>query len=130
MLTNAEADAAIDAGPPPTADTWAIVELMGHVRLGGRLTEEERFGAKLGRLDIPNPAGGFVTQFFGGQSVYRITIVSEEAARAVAVRAPAPVSPWELPRQLKAADPRPQDDDEDLLDLGDRDSDDGPVLPL
>lgn len=31
---------------------WAIVELMGHVRLAGYVTEEERFGAKLGRIDI------------------------------------------------------------------------------
>lgn len=30
------------------ADSWAIVELMGHVRIAGRITEEERFGAKLG----------------------------------------------------------------------------------
>lgn len=82
-------------------DTWAIVELMGHVRLGGKLTEEERFGVKLGRLDIPD-GERFVTQFFGGQSVYRITIVDEAAARAVARRTPEPVSAWELPKQLEA----------------------------
>lgn len=29
-------------------ETWAIVELMGHVKLAGRLTEEERFGTKMG----------------------------------------------------------------------------------
>jgi hypothetical protein len=33
--------------------SWAIVELMGHVRIAGRVSEEERFGAKLGRIDIP-----------------------------------------------------------------------------
>jgi hypothetical protein len=82
-------------------ETWAIVELMGHVRLGGRLTEEERFGVKLGRLDIPS-GETFVTRFFGGSSVYCITIVSEEAARAVAQRTPEPVQPWELPKQLTA----------------------------
>lgn len=36
---------------------WAIVELPSdqgsHVRMAGYLTEEERFGSKLGRLDIP-----------------------------------------------------------------------------
>ena len=93
-----------NAAPP---DTWAIVDLMGHVRIAGRLTEEERFGVKMGRLDMPTAGGGFATRYFGGASVYSITIVSEEAARAVAVRNPEPVSPWEMPKQLpaRAAEP-------------------------
>lgn len=97
------------------ADTWAIVELMGHVRLAGKLTEEEKFGAKMGRLDIP--AGGeperFVTQLFGGGSVYRITYVTETVARDVCSRhSPAPVSPWDYPKlPLKTAD-----DDDDVID--------------
>jgi hypothetical protein len=113
------------------AEMWAIVELMGHVKLAGRMTEEEKFGAKMGRLDIPRTpdpnckacggwghidksdvgegqtahpcglCGGFVTQFFGGGSVYRITIVSEAVARHVAKgNAPAPVSPWDFPKAL------------------------------
>lgn len=79
-------------------ESWAIVELMGHVKLAGKLTEEERFGAKMGRIDIPRDAEKFVTQYFGGGSVYRITPTTEEIARAVAARnAPAPVHAWELP---------------------------------
>ncbi len=35
-------------------ESWAVVELMGHVRMAGRVTEEERFGSKMGRIDIPN----------------------------------------------------------------------------
>jgi hypothetical protein len=113
-------------------DTWAIVELMGHIKLAGKLTEEERFGSKLGRLDIPTaekctcpnadrksadepttPCGlcqgagfvaSFMTQYFGGGSVYRITVVSEEVARHVARQsAPAPVSPWDFPRRALPA---------------------------
>ncbi len=83
-------------------EVWAIVELMGHVRLAGRLAEEEHFGAKMGRLDIPQ-GDGFVTQLFGGGSVYRITVVTEEVARHVCKQAsPAPVSPWDFPKQLPA----------------------------
>jgi hypothetical protein len=102
-----------------TFDQWAIVELMGHVRLAGRLTEESHFGSALGRIDIPKDhdlAAGedaFITQFFGGASVYRITPVSEEAARQVARMArPAPI--YRL--ALTAAPPRPSyeygDDDD------------------
>lgn len=81
---------------------WAIVELMGHVKLAGRLTEEEKFGAKMGRLDIPQ-GDGFVTQMFGGGSVYRITVVTEDVARHVCKQtSPAPVSPWDFPKRLEA----------------------------
>lgn len=80
-----------------TFDQWAILELMGHVLLAGRITEEEHFGSKVGRIDIPN-GDGFTTQFFGGGSVYRLTPTTEEIARKVAAGSqPVPVSLWESP---------------------------------
>lgn len=93
-----------DANKQPAPDVWAVVELMGHVKLAGRLTQEEQFGAKLGRLDIPQADGTFVTKFFGGQSVYAVTVVTEAVARRVAETAssPAPVSPWDFPKALPA----------------------------
>lgn len=92
-------------------EEWAIVELMGHVRLAGRVTEESHFGAALGRIDVPtDDEGGFVTSFFGGGSVYRVTPVSEEAARQVARSArPSPIYRLEL----TAAPAKPQYDYED-----------------
>ena len=76
---------------------WAIVELMGHVKVAGRVTEDELFGAKIGRIDIPKPEGGFTTQYFGGSSVYRLTPTDETTARLVAIkRQPQPVYPWQL----------------------------------
>lgn len=128
-------------------DSWAIVELMGHVRMAGRVSEEERFGAKLGRIDIPQPeveckacggsgralpfddadkrdcqecsgtkkiSGGFVTQYFSGQSIYRMTPCTEAVARQVAKSAqPQPVSPYEFPKQLTRAAPSYQDEDDE-----------------
>jgi hypothetical protein len=93
-------------------EQWCIVELMGHVRMAGKVTEQELFGTKLARIDIPSPDGGqSVTQYFGGSSVYRITPVTEELARAVAAHnSPAPIHIWELPKGLK---PAPGDDDDD-----------------
>lgn len=86
-------------------DSWAILELMGHVRMAGRVTEEERFGAKMGRIDVPNREGdGFTTVYFGGGSVYRMTPTTEEIARSVARGSqPEPVHRWELPQPEKAA---------------------------
>lgn len=60
---------------------WGILELMGHVRLAGRITEEERFGGKMGRIDIPS-GEGFVTQFFNASSIYRLTPTPREIALA------------------------------------------------
>lgn len=78
-------------------EQWAVVELMGHVRLAGRVTEENLFGTALGRVDVPTSDTEFLTQFFSGSSVYRITPVSEEAARQVARSArPAPIYRLEL----------------------------------
>lgn len=87
---------------------WGILELMGHVRIAGYITEEEHFGAKVGRIDIPGPNGETVTQFFGGSSIYRLTPCSEEIARAVArTGSHAPVSRWELrlPEPKEASHP-------------------------
>lgn len=79
-------------------DFWAVVELMGHVKMAGKLTEEEHCGIKMGRLDVPKADGTFVTVFFTGSSVYRITPCSEELARRMSLHGgPQPVSRYELP---------------------------------
>lgn len=75
---------------------WGILELMGHVKLAGYITEEELFGKKMGRIDIPH-GDGDVTQYFGGDSVYRLTPCTEDTARKFAVNSrPLPVYLWEL----------------------------------
>lgn len=111
-------------------DQWAILELMGHVRLAGRVTEEEHFGAKLGRIDIPN-GDGFTTQYFSGGSIYRLTPTTEEIARGVAARnQPEPVHRWELPAPQQhpidaapAGEPDPYDEPYDDEGYDDADDD-------
>lgn len=63
-------------------DTWAVVEMMGHLTIAGRVTRPGEYGG-LWQIDIPE-GESFRTEFFGSQSVYRIRIVSEEIARAYA----------------------------------------------
>lgn len=84
-------------------ESWAIVELMGHVRMAGRVSEESHFGAALGRIDIPMGEGDdFVTQYFGGSSVYRVTPCDEATARVVAAsNRPQPVHRYELPSPVE-----------------------------
>lgn len=95
-------------------DGWAILELMGHVRLAGRVTEESHFGVAIGRIDIPTN-DGYTTQYFGGSSIYRLTPTTEEIARSVALHnQPMPVRTWELPSpQQIEVDPVDDDADQD-----------------
>jgi hypothetical protein len=79
-------------------DFWAVVEVFGHLRLGGKAVEETHLGQAMLRLDIPGPDGELRTRWFGGGAIFSISPVSEELARAVAAGVdPAPVKRWELP---------------------------------
>jgi hypothetical protein len=92
----AETPAAIDVENEGQLATWAIVEIMGHRRLIGYLTEQEIGGHPMLRIDIlsKQPA----TQYYGGSAVYCITPVTEETARrAAGLNQVAPVKLWELP---------------------------------
>jgi len=103
---------------------WAVLEQLGHRRTAGLVSEEERFGTLLGRIDVPRPETdtGFVTVYFAGSSVYSLTPCTEEVARAVAKsNQPAPVHSYELPKALPAPAgnpmvPFPDDDEDDVFE--------------
>jgi len=102
------------------AEEWAVVELFGHVRLAGRVSEVERYGGKLLRLDIPRPDGGgwLATKDIGQGALYAVTYVAEAVARLVAQHhQPAPVHHYELeaPSTTAGRDDDDEDDDEDFL---------------
>lgn len=103
--------------PAPESGTfegWAILELMGHRRLGGYVREVTLAGAGMLRIDVPGdddeaarlypgasskpaPTSG-ATQFVSPQSLYALTPCTEATARAVARACRVePVQRWELP---------------------------------
>ena len=69
------------------AASWAIVELMGHRKLAGLVSEEIRFGAPMCRIDVPaiGEVAAF-TQYYGGHAIFSMTPVSEQVARGVAAK--------------------------------------------
>lgn len=79
-------------------DQWAILEILGHRRLAGRLTEASIAGGSFLRIDIPETDGQPpMTQYYAPSSVYAITPTTEDIARRAAARfRPAPVNRWEL----------------------------------
>jgi hypothetical protein len=82
--------------PVPENDgwEWMIIEIMGHRRHAGRAREEERFGTKMLRIDVPcfggspalnaeRPEGPqlpsrWETRFYGGASIFSISLTDEE----------------------------------------------------
>lgn len=108
-------------------DQWGIVEVMGHKRFAGRITEQQIAGAALVRVDVPAVERRDVqynafTKLIGVASIYCITPTTEEVARkAAAVMADEGAAmPVYIPeeRQIPAsvpshADPASYDDEDD-----------------
>jgi len=63
---------------------WCILEIMGHRRLAGRVTERTIAGKGFLQVDIPTASGKPVTQIYGPDSVYCITPTEESVAREIA----------------------------------------------
>jgi hypothetical protein len=110
------ADLGLNAEPElepnlPEGFDWAICELMGHVRHVGRTREEEKFGHKLCRVDVPKIESGkivsWTTLWFGGASIYRFTLTDE----ATVIKAN---TPYESPGRYRSL-PAP-DDPADSID--------------
>lgn len=83
---------------------WVILELMGHRRLSGLLTEQDIAGRGFLRLDIPSEPP--TTQLYNPQSVYCITPTTQEVAQALVGRngSAVPVARWELEAAIEPAE--------------------------
>lgn len=72
---------------------YAQVELMGHRVRCGKISEEESYGSKFLRIDIPFESG-VVTEYYGGSAIYAITPLSEEICKdRIGKHDPRPVQP-------------------------------------
>lgn len=111
-----------DSETRPSFREWCVLELMGHRRLGGLVTEQELAGTAFVRIDVPadDEGGKPSTQIYSPAAVYCITPTTEEIARAVAKRnRPQPVQRWELaaPPSAQQITPHQQGwEDDDISD--------------
>lgn len=96
---------------------WAVVELFGHARIAGLVTEQQIGGASFIRVDVPElsvrqdtPLYGRIpvetqpayTRFFGAAAIYAITPCAEEVARLAAADIGGnPINVW-IPALRKA----------------------------
>jgi hypothetical protein len=80
-------------------DQWGIVELFGHQRVAGRITEQAVGGCNFVRVDIPK-GEGFYTRLFGNGAIYAINVTDEQIARSYAERfASKPTYAYEIEQQ-------------------------------
>lgn len=85
-------------------EAWGIVEIMGHHRIAGRLSEQVIAGATLLRVDVPTKEDPekFRTEFYGPQSIYKLSITDETVARTAAgAIGPRPMYPYEVNTALQ-----------------------------
>lgn len=104
-------------GKQEAFNQWALVELFGHSRIAGLVTEQAIGGCSFLRVDVPatedTPA---FTKCYGNGAIYAMSFVTEEIARAAVksyqVR---PVTAYEIPelRQLRLNAVDASDDDTD-----------------
>lgn len=89
---------------------WGIVEVFGHRRHAGRVREEERFGSKMMRIEVPvkgDPAQGWTTRYYGGGSIFSYT-PSDEASVLRANR------PYDPPARLTYCGDEDEGGDDDF----------------
>lgn len=79
-------------------EEWAIIDLFGHQRMAGKISEISIAGVGFTRIDIPGPDGETLyTRIRHPNAVYGIDPVSREVAIAMAQKiTEPPVSRWEL----------------------------------
>jgi hypothetical protein len=64
---------------------WAIVEIFGHERIAGEVSEQIVAGHGFVRVDVPALDGqAAFTRLYGQAAIYSITPVSEDIARRAA----------------------------------------------
>lgn len=97
----------------PKFQEWAIVELFGHQKIAGRVSEATIAGGAFIRVDVPaiNEYPAF-TRFFGPGAIYSINPTTEAIAKAAAAyHRSEPVQRYELPKladadeRIESADP-------------------------
>jgi hypothetical protein len=84
-------------------EMWALVELFGHQRIAGKVTQAEIGSGDLIRVDVPAVKDRApLTKYYNVKAIYGITPVDEATATRMAgsINA-APISEWVLEREVE-----------------------------
>ncbi len=95
-------------------EEWALLELFGHQRLAGKVTEATIAGGAFVRVDVPDAKGRIIlTKYLNPSAIYGISPCDENVAVAAAQRIEsAPIQRYQL-EQLATTRALPYEDSED-----------------
>jgi len=84
-------------------DLWAIVELFGHSKIAGHITEQNIAGTNMLRVDVPETSKNIAfTRFFGSSAIYAINPVDEQTATHFAEQLQvAPIQSWDIKSMIE-----------------------------
>lgn len=102
-------------------EQWAVIEIFGHQRIAGKVTEQTIGGCSFVRVDVPDlpetvvndygtdrkrpPISGF-TKLYGNGAIYAMTFVDEAIAKATAQQLRVmPIDSYTLKDALRSANP-------------------------
>lgn len=114
-------------------ESWGILEIMGHSRFAGLISEQTIGGVHFVRIDVPevppdqhrHGRPGF-TKFFTQSAIFSLTPTAEEIARRAAAEfRTRPITMFDVPTEprLTAAAVAPDDEEESGVYYGDGDDD-------
>ena len=77
---------------------WALVELMGHQRIAGLVSEVNLAGRGFIRVDVPNQTGEILfSRFYSPDAIYCVSPTDRQIAIGLAIKcASRPVSIYDL----------------------------------
>jgi hypothetical protein len=94
-------------------DEWALIELMGHQRIAGRISEHQLGGNSFIRVDVPTTESApAFTKIFNADAIYAITITDQITAIAAAsTYHTVPMDTWSIKDAFKQLTLEPKNGD-------------------